>query len=471
MVDIFTEDELGILAQKVRNVLKKIGYKIQHEELSRLLEKKGLKLSSNGRFIFDNKIIDEFLIFRRKHPEEIKEDRKTCTSRIKEGADYKTGFGNQVSKYYDHTAGAAVSAKREHLEKLIKFAHQEDKIGSVSIPLSLTDIPPEIAPIESFLIMAKLSDKNSYHIDPFSAGMVKYLAELSRVFLGEAAEDAFIDHCNCINPILRLEYRTASVMLEKAKYNITSLMTSMPIAGGNAPVTLDGACIQATAEITGGLIISYLINPEANHVGYISSGVMDFKAAVISQSAPESILIDCGVVQLMDYAFGGKTSVGGITYVAAQEPGFKAVFEKMLKTISYQKFLGGVSYGGGGVLDNGSLISPEQLIIDIDIGESLFRLGRIKMHNGGVEDIIADVVKEGKGDFLSSEHTLKNFRNAFWESFLFLRGSSTSEKEILDKAHETFNIKVKKYSGHNYDKDKIRTGEEILKRAKRELIG
>ena len=73
--------------------------------------------------------------------------------------------------------------------------------------------------------------------------------------------------------------------------------------------------------------------------------------------------------------------------------------------------------------------------------------------------IIAKVVKEGKGDFLSTEHTLKNFKNAFWEPFLFLRGPHTSEKEILDKAHEIFNNQVNKYSGYNYEQAKIKAGE------------
>ncbi|MFH1904440.1 MAG: trimethylamine methyltransferase family protein [bacterium] len=465
MFDIFTENELDLLKTKVRRVLKDIGYKVENEELSLLLKKKGLKLSSNGRFTFDDKIIDEFVSFQKKSQEKRKTIPKAERRRI-----YKTGFGNLASKYYDYSTKRPLTAKKQHFEKLIKFAHQEDKIGGVSMPLSLTDIPLETAPIESFLMMVRLTNKYGYGIEPYSVRLIKYLVELSKVFLGEGCEDRFFDHCNCINPILRLENRTAAVMLERAKYNITSLMTSMPTAGGNAPVTLDGVVIQGTAEIVGGLIISYLINPEAVLLGYISSSVMDFKTAVTSQSTPESVLIDCGVVQLMDYDFGGKTSVGGTTYVAAREPGFKAVFEKMFKVIAYQKFLGRLSYGGAGILDNGSLISPEQLVIDIEIGESFSYLSRKEMDDNNIEDVIAEVAKEGKGDFLSTEHTLKNFRNAFWEPFLFLRGSGTSEKEVLDRAHGIFNNKVKEYSGYDYDKDKIKAGEEILKRAKRELL-
>lgn len=319
-------------------------------------------------------------------------------------------------------------------------------------------------------MMMKLTHKYPRGLEPYTAESIKYFVEISDVLLGPGRQNEFIDHCNCINPILRLEERTAGVMIEQARFNIGFLITSMPAAGRNAPVTLDGTIVQATAEIVGGLIIAYLLNPNVDHRGYISSGTMDLKAAVTTQSCPEVVLIDCGVVELMEHAFGGNTMVGGRTYVSARCPGFQAVFEKMLKAAAYQKYTGWLSYGGSGVLDNGSLISPEQLILDLDIQEAFYRLCEIEVKDEAVENIIADVAAAGTGDFLSTDHTLENFRGAFWEPFLFTRGNTRSEQEILDTAHERFLDTVNSYSGYDYEEEKVKAVEEILREAKKELV-
>lgn len=469
MINLFTEAGLDRLAAKTRTLLKTIGYSVRNERLSRLLKAKGLRLSAGNRFLFDDAIIDE-LVSLQKERSAKKSPAPRETPPRRDKLVYRTGFGNLASKYYDYPSKRQLTGRKEYLVELTKFAHMEEKIASIGNPLSVTDVPPETAAIDSFLTMSRLTDKTGHHIEPYSAALVKYLAELSEVFLGAGCENTFIDHCNCINPILRLEERTAQVMLERAKYNVTSLITSMPTAGGNAPVTLDGAVILGAAEIVGGLIISCLINPECELRGYISSGVMDFRTATTSQSTPETVLIDCGVVQLMEHAFGGTTGIGGTTYVAATHPGFKAVFEKMFKMNAYQRILGSSGYGGNGILDNGSLISPEQIVIDMEIGESLASIGRIPVNDDSIEAVIAEVVQKGNADFLSNDHTLARYKGAFWEPMLFLRGSVTSEHAILEKAHETFRQRVDSYKEYEYDAERIRTGEQILDRAKAELV-
>ncbi|MCK4983404.1 MAG: trimethylamine methyltransferase family protein [Victivallaceae bacterium] len=468
MNKVFKDSDLDILSAKVRNVLKNIGYQVDNEVMTEILLKKGLKLSTKNRIIFNDAIIDEFTAFQKERYLNIK---PACgIAPIPETKiDFKAGFGNIAPKFYDYQQEKHCVATKKDFEDIVKFGHQESKIGSMNVPLSITDIAIPTAPIESFLILAGLTDKYSCSVEPFDGFVVKYLAELSNIFLGPGREKDFIDPCNCINPIMRLENRTASVMLERAKYNMKSMITSMPTAGGNAPITIDGSVIQGTAEIVGGLIISYLINPEAELMGYISSSVLDMKTINTSQSAPESVLIDVGVVNLMEHAFGGNTKIGGTSYVAATQPGLKAVYEKMFKASAYERFSGCFSYGGGGVIDNGALFSPEQLIIDMDITESFTAIRQIQLDDAPVEDIIAEVIDAGSSDFLSHSHTLENFRNAFWEPEMFMRNFDVvSEKDILDRANAKYRERVDSYSGYEYDKEKIKAGEEILSRAKKE---
>ena len=465
---VFSENSLDVLAQKVRKLLKETGYSVQYEPMFLYLKEKGLKESSDGRLVFDDALIDEFVSFQKKRQAEKKKTVSASSGR--QSSDFSMSLGNMVPKYYDYSSKTPQLAQMEHLKKMAKFAHVEKRISNIALPFSVTDIPLATAPIEGFLGMVRLTDKYCFSIDPYSLELVKYLVELSEIFLGTGQQNKFIDHCNCINPILRLEERTAAVMFERAKYNIDSLMTSMPTAGGNAPVTLDGTVIQGTSEILGGLIFSYLLNPEIEHVGYISSSVMDFRTATTTQSSPETVLVDCGVVELMEFAFGGNTRIGGRTYVSATRPGMQAVFEKMLKAAAYQKYTGSLSYAGGGILDNGAMLSPEQLMIDMNIAESFHSLHEVELKDDNVEAVIMDVASAGTGDFLSTDHTLNNYRGSFWEPFLFTHGSTMSEQEILDKSNGYFTDKLKSYSGYDFEEDKVSEGEKILIKAKKELL-
>jgi len=464
MKPIFTNDELDLLARKVRRVLKSLGYCVRHDRLSEFLTRKGLKTSPSGRFRFDDRLIDEFVAWqsRRTRPGQA----ETWTR----GQPFRRSFGNICPKYYDYAAQSAVSARTKHLIDLVKFAHQEPKIESVILPVAVVDVPAPTAPIESFLHMMRLTNKFSYWLDPYGDELVKYLVELSAVFLGDGQADRFVDPCDCINPILRLEDRTAGVMMERAKYNLHSLVTSMPTAGGTAPVTIDGAVIQGTAEIVGGLVIAWLLNPDAAHVGYISSSVMDFASGNITQSSPETVLIDCGVIQLMDHGFGGNTRYGGASFISARRPGLQAVFEKMFKAAAYHRITGTFWYAGNGNLDNGSLLSPEQLLIDLDIAESFHHVQPQQVETEPIEDLIAQMAETEASEFLTTDHTLARFRAAFWQPALFTRGDTRSESQILEIAHQRFRDTVNQYQGYDGAPTRIKAVETILARAKNELL-
>ena len=132
------------------------------------------------------------------------------------------------------------------------------------------------------------------HCEP----MASRLKERGLAELPPGRQNVFIDPCNCINPILRLEERIA--------------------------------------EVLGGVIMSYPLNPEVDHIGCIPSGAMDFRTVRTTQSSPETVQpetvqIDCGAVELMEHAFGGNTFIGGRSYVSSAHPGMQAVFEKMFK--------------------------------------------------------------------------------------------------------------------------------------------
>ena len=468
---VFGPNAIGEIAAKTRRLLQDLGYAVEHDGLSARLQKSGLNTASTGRFVFDDAIIDDFVAQRiEKNLRREAEERSTAAVSGRSRRPFRTGFGNEASKYYDYGGGTAVTGRMEHLETLTRFAHASDRIGGIGNPVIATDIPAVTAPIEELLAMMQITDKHPRRLEPYTANQISHFVELSEILLGPGRQNEFVGHCDCINPILRLEERAAGVMLEKAKYGIGNLITSMPAAGGNAPVTVDGAVIEGTAEVLGALIIAWLLNPETRHRGYISSGIIDMRAAATTQSAPETVLIDCGVAEVMEHAFGGDIGIGGRTYISATRPGLQAVFERLLKSGAYARMTGEWSYAGAGILDNGSLISPEQLILDLEIGESLHHVGPVDPRREDIGAVIAGVAMTGNRDFLSADHTLENFRGAFWEPRLFTRGRTRTEREILDEAHREFVSVVESYRGYDPNNAEVKAVAGVLKRAKEELL-
>jgi trimethylamine:corrinoid methyltransferase-like protein len=200
---------------------------------------------------------------------------------------------------------------------------------------------------------------------------------------------------------------------------------------------------------------------------------MDFLSGTMTQAAPESVLVDVGVVEVMDHAFGGNTRIGGTTYVAASRPGVAAVFEKAMKGLAYARFGHPPSYAGGGVLENGALFSPQQLLLDMDAQGWLASLPRDPSAGLEPSDIvngILEVARHGNGDFLSHHQTLDRYRTAVWEPRIVTRGTALGEAHALAAAARQFRETAAAYPGYEPDRDRLAAGHKVLRRARRDLL-
>ncbi|MBN1444841.1 MAG: trimethylamine methyltransferase family protein, partial [Candidatus Omnitrophica bacterium] len=353
-----------------------------------------------------------------------------------------------------------------------KFAQGDKRVASITIPLSRSNIPAPIEQLDAIMLMARLSDKKIGATDATVPESVPFLAEMG-VVLGHKP-GVFVGCCNCINPPLRLERRTAETMIQRSKYHSRSMITSMPALGGSAPVDIQGTVILATAEIVGGLILSFIIDPEAPLLGYIASVQVDMRSGNPASSSPQTIKVDAGVFQLMEYAFGGGTGVGGRSYISAKRPGLQAVFERFLKAVGYSELADGHMFGfsGNGNLDNGSMVSPEQYLLDMEITGGLENMWTIPAVSD--EDITGRISKnilEEGGNFLAAEHTIANYRKEAWFPRLFSYSSKTpSEQEMLDACHATYRETVAGYRPASYPAEILKELDAVYKKAKKALI-
>jgi len=324
------------------------------------------------------------------------------------------------------------------------------------------------------VVMARLTDKPVGAIDPTTPEAVPYIAEMGAALGHEPA--SFIGPCNCLNPPLRLEQRTAETMLQRARYHGAAMMTTMTNIGGTGPVDVYGSMVLATAEIIGGQILALILDPEAAVSGYTATTQLDMLTGNLTESTPQTVQVDAGTQQLIEKHFGGGTRVGGRGYITARHPGLHALFERFLKAVGYAAYVDAhfVHYPGTGNLNNGSVMSAEQYLLDLEVLEALDALWSEPPTPpaGEVVERLREGILEAGGSFLGLDHTFTHSRDALWEPRYFQRLTDTrTEADIVERCHADFAQRLESYEPASQPPDVLRELERILDRARRELTG
>ncbi len=467
---LFSEEQFDRMADDVRRVLSEIGYAVDHPVVKQLALQAGCRESAVGRVLFDGRQIADLRtrLLQEYAPAGQESDR------IHPPRELRASVGNLTPKYYDYARGQAVGGSLEALAEIVKFAQMEPRVAGITLPLSRQGASPALEQAESLLLMARLTDKPIGAVDVTVPESVPYLAEMGAV-LGHAPAQ-FVGSCNCINPPLRLERRTAEVMLQRSRYHCRSMITPMPCIGGSGPVDICGSVVLGTAEIVGGLILSTIVDPEAPLLGYIACNQVDMRTGNGTSCTPQTVRVDAGVYQLMEHAFGGGTRVGGRSYINARRPGFQALFERFLKAVGYAALVDdhALGYAGGGCIENGSTISVEQFLLDLEVGAGLDALwtAPVVPPPGDVVARLRDGVLNAGGNFLETEHTLEHFRDEYWPARYFGCDTDTrTEKAVLDQCHAEYRQKVEGYQPASYPEATLRELERILVSARGKLSG
>lgn len=466
---LFSDMQLEQMADEVLQVLGTVGYLVEHPKVKALALKAGCRESAEGRVLFDRKQVAELRTeLERQYP-----PAAGVPSWVHPPYEFTTSFGNLTPKFYDYANGRPEIGSRERMLELVRFAQAEPRITMVTLPLSRQDVEPTLEQLESVVLMAGVTSKTLGNIDVTVPETVPFLAEMGEV-LGQAPGH-FVGYCNCINPPLRLEERTAETMLQRSRYHSRSMITSMPCLGGSGPVDIHGAVVLATAEIVGGLILSRIIDPLAPLLGYIACVQLDMRTGNPSSSTPQTVRFDAGVYQLMKHAFGGGTAVGGRSYITAKRPGLQATYERFLKAVGFSALVDryDLRLNGSGNLDNGSMISPEQFLLDCEMTEGLIATFTAPVVSPAGDTVarIRDGVLNAGGNFMTQEHTLEHYRDEMWDPQLFRRlGDTRTEQEVLDACHAKYLQTLATYQPAAHPAPVVHDLEKILARARKTLL-
>jgi trimethylamine--corrinoid protein Co-methyltransferase len=242
--------------------------------------------------------------------------------------------------------------------------------------------------------------------------------------------------------------RELDAFLEYIRRGVPIIIAPETQAGATGPVTLAGTFVQHTAEFLAHATVAQLINPGVPIVYGTVASVFDMRKMILPYGAPEADLLNIATAQMARYYNIPSRGTGGTA--DANALGMQAGVESLMSILSCH--LAGITYvnHAGGELENSLAASYEKTIIDDEIIAMSKRLIR------GIEvtsDTLAlDIIKTvgPRGNFLSHEHTLKNFRQEhfipeIWDRDRFGRWEKAGKKRVEEHAHDLVHELLNQY--------------------------
>jgi len=484
------------LKQKALQMLLDVGMEIQSEQLVAAMLAKGCKELPSGRIQIPTELVDELVASQELTQAEDDDTQRLhpfCgidwthwivwtgqKERIKERLETEflmSAFDCGPTNYYDYQARTARPVNTDIFIEMKKFAQATPEIGYISTWYR-QDVPGATERIASLILALQYTDKVD-GIEAINPAGIKYLVEIGEIMSGRPKDRRYLAGSECIISPLVFEKRSADDTVERARLGVSEYhITSMATMGVNFPVTPAAAVVTSAAEIIGGMVAAYCIDPQAEITGRMIATYMDMRTADTTAVNPESITVDLAVKQLFDECFGGHLWTEVLFSPSASEPGLLPVYQNWYGAASRAFLTGDPSapYPGMGTLHNGSTGSPTQFMLDMEIRKSQFF---VKKHIVTNDETVpyAEMVERINNNqhFLQSDHTMAHWRE-LWNSDLLpltvpaAAGDVGKEQAILDKCENMWRANVATWEPPDIDDDKMKALNGVLKRAEQELM-
>lgn len=396
--------------------------------------------------------------------------------------DFICDYGYAAPSIYDCATGEYRIPTAQDAIAAIKLGNGLDCVKAVNAPFICGDFDSRMEVIESTRLLLQHTKKPGW-VGTSSAREVKYLAEFASLVTGNdeaalrGAPPIFV-HAYCTTSPLKIDNRSCDVLEEALKYKFPVNFAPMPILGGTTPVTPAGSVVVAAAEMLGGITAVSLIDPELFYFCTVISGEMDMRTTQVCYATPAAILTDATLHQLFRHKYGIVCNVES-GYVEAKAPGMQAAFMKTFRQMAFGSTVS--SSLPLGLLDNGSVFSPAQAMIDLDVNLAMYKFAQ------GVEinddTLCVDLINElefcEQGTYLEHEHTALHFREVLWDTGCFDRtyrkeGALTAaraDEEIIRKADQAWREIVAAQDELEIEADFAKELDRIVAAAEVELAG
>ena len=411
-----TDEEIETIHHKALDILEQVGIGYENDfEALEMLAEAGCTIDPKAGRIFIpsglvNKMVDqapgEFTLFSR--------DEKNNLALGKDRV--YAGTGGTTTKILDLTTGNIREPLLIDQYRIAKLVDTLDNIHFYQSAVVPLDLPTDR--YDSNILFAAMmgTTKHIMFGCNFRSGL-KEAFEIASMVVGDdetlRAKPIFsISACAIISPLKFCSQSTANLQLA-AQLGVPTTVTSAPMSGSTAPMTMAGTILQAHAEELAGITVHQLTRPGAPVLYGALPARADMKTMGYRGGA-----IECGMMQAAQHQLSQRINIPNYASSGLSDskiPDAQAGWEKAFTTLL--AVMGGNNYihHAAGMLESMNAVSFEQYIIDDEIiGASCNLLKGICVDE---EHLAFDTIKQAGpgGHYLMSPHTLKHMRSEYFE--------------------------------------------------------
>jgi len=465
---VISDDHVEPLAEGVLATLEKVGVLCQNEDIMRGLDAMGAQVDYPAeRVHFPRELTAEFIESIRA---QFAAEPQPQLHRL--SAPGLPGIGTQVAQLYlDHHTGEERQANQRDMITLVKLGevlHGERGVGHV---LSLTDCPPMIEPMVAGALLAEWATipqaPFAWHVD-----QVPWLQEMGEII---GRERWFSWGAVCFAHPLRLDRDTAGKYVARAQAGEPCGLTAMPVAGVSTPITVEGFVVVSSAEFVATWMAARAINPTVPLRGSMWPGTVDMATGAVSYSAWDAMFYGFACVEFMRRWVGFTIPMGSGEYCDARVPGLYVALEKAYKSMTVAAFTGQSLAAGDGMLDEGKIMSPVQLLLDREYAAGAAHLARAfdpTPENVAMDDIV-EVDLGIHESHLGTMRTAQRFRDSVWlPRFMDRAGYAghAREDELLAKTADEVDRLLATYEKPEGREEQLAAMRAVIERAKKALV-
>ncbi len=463
------DDDIPPLAESVLAILEQVGILCQNNKMLQALDAAGAKVDyASERVHFPQAMASEYVqSFRQagdtdtaaRHPDRFV-------------APELPDLGTQVAPlFFDYEKQEHRRGNAQDFISLLKLGEVLHGEAGVGHALVLTEVPPLVEPLESALLLAEYAHKPGPAF-AWNVRQIEYLIEMGEIL---GLEDWFTPGSICFAHPFRFDRDVADRFVYTVERGWSVGLTAMPVAGLTTPVTIEGFIAVASAEHIATWVAARALNSDVPLGGSMWAGTVDMKTGQVSYSCYDAMRYAFATVEFLRRWCGLTIPVGGGEYCDAKAPGMYTALEKAYKAMTIAAFTGCHPGIGQGMLDEGKMISPLQLLLERELSTGLQTFAgpiRPTAERIGLPSIV-EVGIGSSTNHLEVAHTMRHFRSCLWLPQLIERAGwdgFENEAQLLDKVQRKVETLIMEYSKPPGREEKLAAMRAVVKRATERLL-
>jgi|YNPBryBLVA2012_1023415.scaffolds.fasta_scaffold01722_6 trimethylamine--corrinoid protein Co-methyltransferase len=403
-----TPEEVQRIHAAALTVLERVGLQVEHEEARALYRQAGAQVSGE-RVTLPPSVVEQAL--RQAPARVLLAGRDPEHDVVLEGERVYAGTGGSPAAVLDPGARAVRPARLADLIDMIRLADRLEHCDFVVLPLHPTDVPPEDVPVNRFY--AGLTHTTRHVMGGVgSVEGAQQVIEMAALVAGgmEALQARpFVSAITCwlVSP-LRLDPAVTDILLAWCRAGLPVVLSSAPMSGSTAPVTLAGTLVQLHAELLSGVVLTQTVRPGTPVIAGYVTGLADLRSGGYLGGAVEFGMMQAAAAQLAHFCRLPIYGSGGMS--DSSQPDAQAGYEKM--TTFLLAAMGGCNliHHAIGMVANMSAVSLEQAVIDDEIVGMAQRV----LRGLAVDDdrlAVEAIARVGPGGhYLADPHTIRFMR-------------------------------------------------------------